>query len=132
MKPIVIKRDGRKAPFNRARIEAAVNAAKSLDKETVIYALNVALAVELSLVDSIEDIEPQEFNTSVLIAFVALLPDIGAKDRCAYVSNVASKLCIERPNNRSPPHNKSTYPASLNLSSLHLSTFASVQSHDHC
>ncbi len=105
MKPIVIKRDGKRAPFNRARIEAAVNAAaKSLDKETVSYALNVALAIELSLVDSIEDIEPQEFNTSVLIAFVALSLDIGAKDRCAYVSNVTSKLCIERPNNRSPPH----------------------------
>ncbi|MDC0612738.1 anaerobic ribonucleoside-triphosphate reductase, partial [Vibrio sp.] len=50
MKPIVIKRDGSKAAFNRDRIQAAVEAAATQpDKETAIYALNVALAVELQL-----------------------------------------------------------------------------------
>ncbi len=52
MKPIVIKRDGSMAAFNRDRIQAAVeSAAKHPDKETAIYALNVALAVELQLED---------------------------------------------------------------------------------
>ncbi|PFG58160.1 ribonucleoside-triphosphate reductase class III catalytic subunit [Vibrio sp. ES.051] len=52
MKPIVIKRDGSRAPFNRDRIQAAVEAAaESKDKDVAIYALNVALAVELQLQD---------------------------------------------------------------------------------
>ncbi len=52
MKPIVIKRDGSKAPFNRDRIQAAVeSAAEHADQEIAIYALNVALAVELKLRD---------------------------------------------------------------------------------
>ncbi|NAW56411.1 MULTISPECIES: anaerobic ribonucleoside-triphosphate reductase [unclassified Vibrio] len=50
MKPIVIKRDGSRAPFSRDRIQAAVEAAaENVDKEIAIYALNVALAVELQL-----------------------------------------------------------------------------------
>ncbi|MDA0148398.1 anaerobic ribonucleoside-triphosphate reductase [Vibrio sp. LaRot3] len=52
MKPIVIKRDGSRAPFSRDRIQAAVEAASEhVDKEIAIYALNVALAVELKLSD---------------------------------------------------------------------------------
>ncbi|MEF1291152.1 anaerobic ribonucleoside-triphosphate reductase [Vibrio sp. M260118] len=52
MKPIVIKRDGSRAPFSRDRIQAAVeSAAELVDKEIAIYALNVALAVELQLKD---------------------------------------------------------------------------------
>ncbi|EJM7153933.1 NTP reductase large subunit [Vibrio parahaemolyticus] len=52
MKPIVIKRDGSRAPFNRDRIQAAVEAAaENKDKDVAIYALNVALAVELQLKD---------------------------------------------------------------------------------
>jgi ribonucleoside-triphosphate reductase len=50
VKPIVIKRDGSKAVFHRDRIQAAVEAAaEHVDKELAIYALNVALAVELKL-----------------------------------------------------------------------------------
>jgi ribonucleoside-triphosphate reductase len=50
VKPVVIKRDGSNAPFNRDRIQSAVeSAAKHVDKEIAIYALNVALAVELKL-----------------------------------------------------------------------------------
>ncbi|MBY7824272.1 anaerobic ribonucleoside-triphosphate reductase [Vibrio fluvialis] len=50
MKPIVIKRDGSKAPFNRDRIQAAVeSAADEVSSEIAIYALNVALAVEFKL-----------------------------------------------------------------------------------
>lgn len=52
MKSIVIKRDGSRAPFSRDRIQAAVEAASDkADKEMAIYALNVALAVELKLED---------------------------------------------------------------------------------
>ncbi|WP_391090746.1 anaerobic ribonucleoside-triphosphate reductase [Vibrio sp. NH-UV-68] len=52
MKPIVIKRDGSRAPFSRDRIQAAVeSAAEHVDNEIAIYALNVALAVELQLKD---------------------------------------------------------------------------------
>ncbi|MDF2154501.1 anaerobic ribonucleoside-triphosphate reductase [Vibrio sp. CAU 1672] len=52
MKPIVIKRDGSRAPFNRDRIQSAVEAAaENKDKDVAIYALNVALAVELQLKD---------------------------------------------------------------------------------
>ncbi len=55
MKTIVIKRDGSRAPFNRDRIQAAVEAAaEHSDKEIAIYALNVALAVELQLKESKE------------------------------------------------------------------------------
>lgn len=50
MKPIVIKRDGSKASFSRDRIQAAVeSAADQVTSEIAIYALNVALAVELQL-----------------------------------------------------------------------------------
>ncbi len=50
MKPIVIKRDGSKASFSRDRIQAAVeSAAEQVTSEIAIYALNVALAVELQL-----------------------------------------------------------------------------------
>ncbi|WP_435249497.1 anaerobic ribonucleoside-triphosphate reductase [Vibrio sp. nBUS_14] len=52
MKSIVIKRDGSRAPFSRDRIQAAVEAASDkADKEMAIYALNVALAVDLKLED---------------------------------------------------------------------------------
>ncbi|EKO3585726.1 anaerobic ribonucleoside-triphosphate reductase [Vibrio metschnikovii] len=50
MKPIVIKRDGSKASFSRDRIQAAVeSAADQVTSEIAIYALNIALAVELQL-----------------------------------------------------------------------------------
>ncbi|NLS13327.1 anaerobic ribonucleoside-triphosphate reductase [Vibrio sp. SM6] len=55
MKPVVIKRDGSRAPFCRDRIQAAVeSAAENVDKDIAIYALNVALAVELKLEDYVE------------------------------------------------------------------------------
>lgn len=115
MKPIVIKRDGCKSPFNRERIQAAVEAAaKSVDKEIAIYALNVALAVELSLVDGIEKIEPKKLNISLLIALlIALSFGKDAAFGCASVSNIVYKLCIERPNNRSPPNKLNLYALSL-------------------
>jgi ribonucleoside-triphosphate reductase len=50
VKPVVIKRDGSSAVFNRDRIQSAVEAAADhVNKEVAIYALNVALAVELQL-----------------------------------------------------------------------------------
>ncbi|EKF6713129.1 anaerobic ribonucleoside-triphosphate reductase [Vibrio cholerae] len=65
MKPIVIKRDGSKAPFNRDRIQAAVeSAAEHADQEIVIYALNVALAVELKLRDY-DEVHITEIQTLV-------------------------------------------------------------------
>ena len=52
MKPIVIKRDGSRAPFERARIQVAIeSAAEQKSKEIAIYALNVALAIEVKLSD---------------------------------------------------------------------------------
>ncbi|EGR1037213.1 anaerobic ribonucleoside-triphosphate reductase [Vibrio cholerae] len=65
MKPIVIKRDGSKAPFNRDRIQAAVeSAAEHADQEIAIYALNVALAVELKLCDY-DEVHITEIQTLV-------------------------------------------------------------------
>ncbi len=65
MKPIVIKRDGSKAPFNRDRIQAAVeSAAEHTDQEIAIYALNVALAVELKLRDY-DEVHITEIQTLV-------------------------------------------------------------------
>ncbi len=65
MKPIVIKRDGTKAPFNRERIQAAVeSAAEHADQEIAIYALNVALAVELKLRDY-DEVHIPEIQTLV-------------------------------------------------------------------
>ncbi|ENM5934244.1 anaerobic ribonucleoside-triphosphate reductase [Vibrio mimicus] len=65
MKPIVIKRDGSKAPFNRDRIQAAVeSAADHADQEIAIYALNVALAVELKL-KGYEEVHITEIQTLV-------------------------------------------------------------------
>ncbi|EGR2126353.1 anaerobic ribonucleoside-triphosphate reductase [Vibrio cholerae] len=65
MKPIVIKRDGSKAPFNRDRIQAAVeSAAEYADQEIAIYALNVALAVELKLRDY-DEVHIAEIQTLV-------------------------------------------------------------------
>ncbi len=65
MKPIVIKRDGSKAPFNRDRIQAAVeSAAEQADQEIAIYALNVALAVELKLRDY-DEVHITEIQTLV-------------------------------------------------------------------
>ncbi|ERB63790.1 anaerobic ribonucleoside-triphosphate reductase [Vibrio coralliilyticus OCN008] len=65
MKPIVIKRDGSRAPFSRDRIQAAVEAAaEHVDKEIAIYALNVALAVELQLKDH-DEVHITEVQTLV-------------------------------------------------------------------
>ncbi|EGR2122213.1 anaerobic ribonucleoside-triphosphate reductase [Vibrio cholerae] len=65
MKPIVIKRDGSKAPFNRDRIQAAVeSAAEHADQDIAIYALNVALAVELKLRDY-DEVHITEIQTLV-------------------------------------------------------------------
>ncbi|WP_337227365.1 anaerobic ribonucleoside-triphosphate reductase [Vibrio cholerae] len=65
MKPIIIKRDGSKAPFNRDRIQAAVeSAAEHADQEIAIYALNVALAVELKLRDY-DEVHITEIQTLV-------------------------------------------------------------------
>ncbi|WGV98986.1 anaerobic ribonucleoside-triphosphate reductase [Vibrio sp. YMD68] len=65
MKPIVIKRDGSRAPFSRDRIQAAVeSAADNADKEIAIYALNVALAVELKLADY-DEVHISEIQTLV-------------------------------------------------------------------
>ncbi|ELK2034420.1 anaerobic ribonucleoside-triphosphate reductase [Vibrio vulnificus] len=65
MKPIVIKRDGSRAPFSRERIQAAVEAAaENVDKEIAIYALNVALAVELQLKDH-DEVHIHEIQTRV-------------------------------------------------------------------
>ncbi|MGF1696412.1 anaerobic ribonucleoside-triphosphate reductase [Vibrio lamellibrachiae] len=65
MKPIVIKRDGSRAPFSRDRIQAAVeSAAENVDKEIAIYALNVALAVELKLKDH-DEVHISEIQTLV-------------------------------------------------------------------
>ncbi|EJK2115202.1 anaerobic ribonucleoside-triphosphate reductase [Vibrio navarrensis] len=65
MKPIVIKRDGSRAPFSRDRIQAAVEAAaEHVDKEIAIYALNVALAVELQLKDH-DEVHIHEIQTLV-------------------------------------------------------------------
>ncbi|HAS6347080.1 TPA: anaerobic ribonucleoside-triphosphate reductase [Vibrio vulnificus] len=65
MKPIVIKRDGSRAPFSRDRIQAAVeSAAEHVDKEIAIYALNVALAVELQLKDH-DEVHIHEIQTRV-------------------------------------------------------------------
>ena len=65
MKPIVIKRDGSRAPFSRDRIQAAVEAAADhVDKEIAIYALNVALAVELQLNDH-DEVHIAEIQTLV-------------------------------------------------------------------
>lgn len=65
MKSIVIKRDGSRAPFSRDRIQAAVEAASDkADKEIAIYALNVALAVELKLEDY-DEVHISEIQTLV-------------------------------------------------------------------
>lgn len=65
MKSIVIKRDGSRAPFSRDRIQAAVEAASDkTDKEIAIYALNVALAVELQLEDY-DEVHISEIQTMV-------------------------------------------------------------------
>lgn len=65
MKPIVIKRDGSRAPFSRDRIQAAVEAAAdNVDKEIAIYALNVALAIELQLSDH-DEVHIHEIQTLV-------------------------------------------------------------------
>ena len=65
MKPIVIKRDGSRAPFSRDRIQAAVEAAAdTVDKEIAIYALNVALAIELQLCDH-DEVHIHEIQTLV-------------------------------------------------------------------
>lgn len=65
MKPIVIKRDGLRAPFSRDRIQAAVEAAADHNsQEIAIYALNVALAVELKLQDR-DEVEITEVQNLV-------------------------------------------------------------------
>ncbi len=65
MKPVVIKRDGSSAVFSRDRIQAAVEAAaEHVNKEIAIYALNVALAVELQL-DGKQQVHIAEIQTLV-------------------------------------------------------------------
>lgn len=65
MKPVVIKRDGSKAPFSRDRIQSAVeSAAEDVSNEVAIYALNVALAVELQLKDH-QEVHIAEIQTLV-------------------------------------------------------------------
>ncbi len=65
MKPIVIKRDGSKAPFSRDRIQSAVeSAADQVTSDIAIYALNVALAVELKLKEY-EQVHISEIQTLV-------------------------------------------------------------------
>ncbi|MCJ2377176.1 anaerobic ribonucleoside-triphosphate reductase [Vibrio sp. ZSDZ34] len=65
MKPIVIKRDGSRAPFTKDRIEAAVvSAAEHADKELELYAKEVALAVEVKLNDY-DEVDIQEIQRLV-------------------------------------------------------------------
>lgn len=65
MKPVVIKRDGSRAPFTRDRITAAVESASDhIDTEVSAYAEKVAEAVELQLADS-NDVDIQEIQTLV-------------------------------------------------------------------
>ncbi|WP_136485641.1 anaerobic ribonucleoside-triphosphate reductase [Vibrio sp. H11] len=65
MKPVVIKRDGSKAPFSRDRIQSAVeSAAQEVSSEMAIYALNVALAVELKLKEH-QEVHIAEIQTLV-------------------------------------------------------------------
>nr|WP_202884078.1 anaerobic ribonucleoside-triphosphate reductase [Vibrio sp. S12_S33] len=65
VKPIVIKRDGSRVPFNRDRIQSAVeSAAEHVDQEIAIYALNVALAVEIKLKDY-DEVHIAEIQTLV-------------------------------------------------------------------
>ncbi len=52
VKLIVIKRDGSKVPFCRGRIQSAVEAAAECkNKDMALYALNIALAIELQLIE---------------------------------------------------------------------------------
>ena len=65
MKSIVIKRDGSRAPFSRDRIQAAVEAAADkVSQDIAIYALNVALAVELKL-EEYDEVNISEIQTIV-------------------------------------------------------------------
>ncbi|MDN3616986.1 anaerobic ribonucleoside-triphosphate reductase [Vibrio gallaecicus] len=65
MKSIVIKRDGSRAPFSRDRIQAAVEAAADkVSQDIAIYALNVALAVELKL-EEYDEVHISEIQTIV-------------------------------------------------------------------
>jgi ribonucleoside-triphosphate reductase len=65
VKPIVIKRDGSRAPFTKDRIEAAVvSAAEHADKELELYAKEVALAVEVKLNDY-DEVDIQEIQRLV-------------------------------------------------------------------
>lgn len=103
MKPVVIKRDGSKANFSRDRIQAAVEAAaRDVNKEIAIYALNVALAVELHICD--KDNACKANNILVFIALM-LMSLLCRRTQRVYsnVSVVLCRLCIKRPNNRSPP-----------------------------
>ncbi len=65
VKSIVIKRDGSRAPFSRDRIQAAVEAAADkVSQDIAIYALNVALAVELKL-EEYDEVHISEIQTIV-------------------------------------------------------------------
>ena len=65
VKSIVIKRDGSRAPFSRDRIQAAVEAAADkVSQDIAIYALNVALAVELKL-EEYDEVNISEIQTIV-------------------------------------------------------------------
>ncbi len=65
MKPVVIKRDGARVPYNRDRIVTAIeSAADHSDKDLVQYANAVANAVEAQLEDH-ENVQIQEIQTLV-------------------------------------------------------------------
>ena len=65
MKPVVIKRDGSRAPFTRDRIIAAVESASDhIDNELLAYAEKVAEAVELKLCEQ-DEVDIQHIQTLV-------------------------------------------------------------------
>lgn len=65
MKPVVIKRDGSRAPFSRDRIQSAVErASEKVTNKIAIHALNVAFAVETKLKDY-EQVNISEIQTLV-------------------------------------------------------------------
>ncbi|EMD0829367.1 hypothetical protein VP018_001161 [Morganella morganii] len=103
MKPVVIKRDGSKANFNRDRIQAAVEAAANhVNKEIAIYVLNAAIAVELQICE--KDNACKANNILVFLTLLLISPLCRRTPRVySNVSVLICRLCIKRPNNRSPP-----------------------------
>lgn len=65
MNPVVLKRDGSRAPFTKDRIVAAVtSAATHTDAELINYAESIALSVETQLVGS-QEVDIQQIQTLV-------------------------------------------------------------------